>query len=173
MKIKSARDFWSGLMFIVLGVLFALGAAYYPMGPPCPPADACASSVYARFAQLSTHPGAGFMPLGLGLLLALLGAVVLFKSLTIESEDGEAIGAIAWRPVLATVVAIVAFGLLLEPLGLVLTIPVLVAATSLAEAGRSWRGVLADAVFLSLGAWIFVACGWMAKLPLWPSFITG
>ena len=173
MKIKSARDFWSGLMFVVLGVFFATAAARYPMGPPCLPGDACAGSLYARFTQLSANPGAGFFPLALGLLLAMLGAVVLFKSLAIESEDGDAIGDIAWRPLLATGVAIVGFGLLLEPIGLVLTSLVLIAAMALAEAPLRWRSVVVNAVILSVGAWLFVAWGSKAKISLWPGFISG
>ena len=44
MKIKSQRDFFSGLMFIVAGVVFAIGATNYSMGT-------------------SAKPGAGYFPL--------------------------------------------------------------------------------------------------------------
>ena len=91
MKIKSERDFWSGMMFVAVGVIFAIGATNYSMGPPCPANDPCAASLWARMSQLSAHPGAGYFPLGLSILLALLGAIVLFKSLTIESEGGDPI----------------------------------------------------------------------------------
>ena len=117
MKIKSERDFWSGLMFIAIGVIFAIGATNYSMGPACPPNDPCAASLWARMSQLSAHPGAGYFPLGLSILLALLGAIVLFKSLTIETEGGDPVGKFAWRPLIVIVAAIVVFGLMLEPLG--------------------------------------------------------
>ena len=67
MKIKSERDFWAGLMFIAVGLGFAIGAMNYSMGPACPPQDPCATSLYARFTQLSAHPGAGYFPLPAGL----------------------------------------------------------------------------------------------------------
>ena len=79
MKIKSQRDFVSGLMFIVVGVIFAIGATNYSMGS-------------------SAKPGAGYFPLILSVIMAILGAIVLFKSLTIETEGGDPIGDIAWRP---------------------------------------------------------------------------
>ena len=91
MKIKSQRDFWSGLMFLVVGVGFAAGATNYSMGT-------------------SARPGAGYFPLILSTILAIMGAVVLFKALTIETEDGEPIGSIAWRPLIIIVLAITVFG---------------------------------------------------------------
>src|SRR5437763_1252985 len=160
LRIKSARDFWSGLMFVALGVIFAIGASHYSLGPPCPAQDPCASNLWARLAQLSAAPGAGFFPLGLGILLALLGAIVLFKALTIESEGGDPIGAFAWRPLLAIVVAIIVFGALIEKLGVALTVPTLVAVASVAGELR-WKGVLASAVVLTVGA--SLAVGWGLK----------
>ena len=54
MKIKSQKDFWSGLMFIVAGVGFAIGATNYSFGT-------------------SARPGPGYFPFGLGILLATAG----------------------------------------------------------------------------------------------------
>ena len=51
----------------------------------------------------SARPGPGYFPFGLGILQALLGGVVLFKSLTIETEGGDPIGAVAWKPLLIIV----------------------------------------------------------------------
>ena len=115
MKIKSERDFWSGLMFIGVGVAFAIGAMEYSMGPNCPDGAPCATSLIARFTQLSARPGAGFFPLGLSVLLALLGLFVLFKALTIETPGGDPVGGFAWRPLVVVIAAILAFGFLLEP----------------------------------------------------------
>ena len=47
MKIKSQKDFWSGLMFIVVGIGFAWGATNYSFGS-------------------SARPGPGYFPFGLG-----------------------------------------------------------------------------------------------------------
>ena len=170
MKIKSERDFWSGLMFIVVGAVFAIGAMSYSMGPACPPQGACASSLYARFTQLSAHPGAGYFPLGLSLILVVLGAVVLFKALTIESEGGDPIGSFAWRPLLVIVVAIAVFGAMLEPLGLALTIPVLIIISSFAGDEFKIRGVLVSAVVLTFFSWVIFVWGLKLTIPVWPWF---
>ena len=170
MKIKSERDFWAGLMFIAIGVGFAIGAMNYSMGPACPPQDACATSFYARFTQLSAHPGAGYFPLGLSIIVALLGCIVLFKSLTIESAGGDRVGSFAWRPLIVIVAAIAIFGVLLEPMGLLLTIPVLIVVTSFAGDEFSWRGVLISAVVLTAASWAIFVLGLKLTIPVWPWF---
>jgi len=171
LKIKSERDFWSGMMFLVVGVVFAIGATNYSMGPACPPNDPCATSLWARLSQLSAHPGAGYFPLGLSILVALLGAVVLFKSLTIESDGGDPIGKIAWRPLIVIIVAIALFGVMLEPLGLAITVPVLIVIASLAGDEFHWKGVLANAIVLTIGSWAIFIWGLKLTIPLWPTFV--
>jgi hypothetical protein len=171
LKIKSERDFWSGMMFLVVGVVFAIGATNYSMGPACPPNDPCATSLWARLSQLSAHPGAGYFPLGLSILVALLGAVVLFKSLTIESDGGDPIGKFAWRPLIVIIVAIALFGAMLEPLGLALSVPVLIAVTSLAGDEFHWKGVVANAIVLTIGSWAIFIWGLKLTIPLWPAFV--
>ncbi len=174
MRIKSERDFWSGLMFVVLGIAFAVGATSYGMGPECALQDACAASLRARLAQISASPGPGYFPLGLGILLAFFGAIALFKSLTFESEEGDPIGAFAWRPLLAIVAAIAGFGAMLQPFGLVLAVFVLVSLSSLASGDLRrfrWKGVAANAALLAtLSPLVFVR-GLHLAIPVWPWFI--
>jgi Tripartite tricarboxylate transporter TctB family len=153
-NIKSQRDFWSGLMFLIVGVGFAIGATNYSMGS-------------------SARPGAGYFPLGLGVLTALLGAIILFESLTIETEDGEPIGHIAWRPLIVIVLTINVFGLLLPRLGMIVSIPILIVMTSLASDEFRWRGVLVSAAVLTAAAWLIFIAGLKLTIPLWPKFLVG
>ena len=152
MRIKSQRDFWSGLMFVVVGVSFAIGATNYSMGT-------------------SARPGAGYFPLMLSVIMAILGAIVLFKSLTIESEGGDPIGDIAWKPLFIIVVAITVFGLLLERLGMIITVPILIIISSLAGDEFKWRGVIISAIVLTIGAWAVFVLGLKLTIPLWPKFL--
>jgi len=151
-KIKSQRDFWSGLMFVVVGATFAIGATNYSMGT-------------------SARPGAGYFPLMLSVIMAILGAIVLFKSLTIESPGGDPIGSIAWKPLLIIVAAIAIFGILLERLGLFITVPILIIISSLAGDEFRWRGVIASAIILTLGSWAVFILGLKLTIPLWPRFL--
>lgn len=170
MRIKSERDFWAGLMFIAVGVIFAIGATNYSMGPACQPNDPCAASLWARLSQLSAHPGAGYFPLGLSIILAVLGAIVLFESLTIETEGGEKVGSFAWRPLAIIVFAIGVFGAMLEPIGLIITVPVLIFISSLAGDEFHWKGVTVAAVILTIGSWAIFVWGLKLTIPVWPWF---
>lgn len=154
MKIKSQRDFFSGLMFIVVGVIFAVGATNYSMGS-------------------SAKPGAGYFPLMLSVIMAILGAIVLFKSLTIETEGGDPVGDIAWRPLLVIVASITVFGLALPRLGMFVTIPLLIIMVSFAGDEFSWKGVIATSVMLTIGSWVIFIWGLNLTIPLKPAFMGG
>ncbi len=152
MKIKSQRDFWSGLLFLLVGLTFAWGATEYQFGS-------------------SAKPGPGYFPFSLGVLLALLGGMVLFKAVTIESAEGDPIGPIAWRPLLVIVGAIALFGLALPRLGLVVTLPLLVFISSLAGDEFHWRDALISAVVLTAGSWVIFVWGLKLTIPVWPVFL--
>ena len=152
MKIKSERDFWSGLMFLVVGIVFAVGARNYPLG-------------------VSARPGPGYFPLLLSIIMAILGAIVMFKALTIETEGGDKIGSIAWKPLVIIVAAIAVFGTAITPLGMVVTIPILIFITSLAGDEFGWKGVLANSIVLTFGSWVIFIWGLKLTIPLWPWFI--
>ena len=152
MKIKSQKDFWSGLMFVATGLGFAWGAQFYSFGT-------------------SARPGPGYFPLGLGLLLAALGALTLFEALTIETDDGEPVGAFSWKPLGTILVAVILFGILLPRLGMALTIPVLVMISSLAGDEFHWREAIINSVVLAVGSWAIFILGLKLVIPLWPTFL--
>lgn len=152
MKIKSQKDFWSGLLFIAAGIAFAWGATNYRFGS-------------------SAQPGPAYFPFGLGLLLALLGGVVLFKALTLEVEGGDRTGRWALRPWLVIVGAAAGFGWLLPQLGLFIAMPILVAVSALAGDEFHWKGVLVNAAVLTLGCWAIFDLGLDLDVPLWPAWL--
>lgn len=154
MKIKSQKDFWSGLLFVAIGLAFAWRATAYAFGS-------------------SESPGTGIFPFGLGLLMTVLGGVLLFKSLAIETDDGDPIGAWALRPLLVLVGSVALFGLALPRLGLALSLPLLVVTGSLAGKAPRWRDVAVSSVALTLGGWLLFVVGLKLAIPLWPSFAAG
>jgi hypothetical protein len=154
MKIKSERDFWAGMMFLLVGVAFAWGALSYNFGS-------------------SARPGPGYFPFGLGVLLALLGALELFKALTIESEGGDPIGPVAWRPLGFIVGTVAVFGWALPHLGMFIALPILVVVAALAGDEFHWGEALANAALLTVGSWVIFIWGLNLTIPLRPSFLGG
>lgn len=152
MKIKSEKDFWSGLMFMLVGVGFAIGALNYNFGS-------------------SARPGPAYFPFGLGVLTAVLGALLLFKALTIESEGGDKIGAWAWKPLGVIVGAVATFGWILPHLGMVIALPILVIVSALAGDEFHIKDAIINAIVLTIGSWVIFIWGLNLIIPLWPSFI--
>ena len=139
-------------MFLVVGIVFAVGATNYSMGS-------------------SARPGASYFPLILSVIMAILGAVVLFKALTIETEGGDPVGDIAWRPLIVIVASIAAFGVTLPWLGMLAAVPVLIVMVSLAGDEFGWKGVIVNSVVLTAFAWFVFVWGLKLTIPLWPSFV--
>jgi Tripartite tricarboxylate transporter TctB family len=152
LKIKSEKDFWSGLMFVLVGIAFAWGATAYNFGT-------------------SARPGPGYFPFGLGILLAVLGSVVLFTALTIEVEGGDRVGAFAWKPILAILSAVVLTGFALPKLGLALSLPILIGVSSIAGEEFHWREVIINCIVLTVGSWAIFIKGLGLTIPLWPVFV--
>lgn len=153
MKIKSQKDFWSGLMFISLGIGFAWGATAYHFGA-------------------AARPGPGYFPFGLGILLALLGAILLFTALTIETEGGDPIGKVVWRPLLTIVFAVALFGALLPHLGMVLSLPILIVVSASASDEFRLKEALINSIILTAASYGIFIYGLQLTIPLWPSMFS-
>lgn len=149
MQIKSSKDFWSGLMFMVVGAAFAVGALEYNFGS-------------------SARPGPAYFPFGLGVLLALLGALVLFKALTLEVEGGDKIGRFAWKPLIIIVVSVAGFGFLVPRAGLLITLPLLVLVSAMAGDEFRWKEAVLNAAILTGLCWAVFIYGLGLTLPLYP-----
>jgi hypothetical protein len=154
MQIKSRQDFWAGLMFIALGVIFAWGATEYSFGS-------------------AARPGPGYFPFGLGILLALLGALVLLGALTLETEDGGRVGRFAWRPLLIIVGAVVLFAVMLPRLGMIVSLPVLVFVSALAGDEFHVGEALIVGAVLTVGSYAIFIYGLGLTIPVWPTFLIG
>jgi len=162
MRIKSQADFYSGIMFAAIGAAFAVGATAYTVGD-------------------GARMGPGYFPLMLGILLALLGALVMFQSLVVETIDGDPIGPWAWKPLFFIIAANLAFGVLLGGLpslgvpamGMILAIYALTLISSLAGEHFKLRDVLVLATILAVGSYIAFIWALKLQIQVWPTFIAG
>ena len=140
------RDVLAGLLFIVIGAGGFLIARSYPFGT-------------------LEEMGPGFFPRVLGVILIGFGVITLLRGV----RSGERVpGAWGWRPLGALALSLVAFGWLMERVGLVPAVLVLVVISAWAGREFRWIEVLVLAVALCLMALaIFV---WGLGLP-YPLFL--
>jgi hypothetical protein len=162
MHIKSQKDFFSGVMFIAVGLAFAWGATTYNVGE-------------------GARMGPGYFPLMLGIVLTVIGAIVLFTSLVVETEGGDKIGKWAWRPLFFIILANLMFGVLLAGLpsiglpgmGLIIAIYGLTIIASMADGHFHTRDTLILATVLAIGSYLAFIVLLKLQIQVWPSFITG
>ena len=162
MNIKSQKDFFSGLMFGVVGIAFAWGATNYTVGS-------------------AARMGPGYFPLLLGVILAIFGAIIMFYSLVVETTDGDKISAFVWRPIVYILGSNLAFGILLgglpklglPPMGLIAAIYALTLIASKAGTEFKLKDVLILATGLSVLSYLAFIKLLNLQMPVWPTFITG
>jgi hypothetical protein len=149
--IGNPRDFLAGLLFIAIGVATAIGASDYPLGT-------------------IRNIGAGYYPILIGIVLALLGAAIAFQGLKSASDSTPAAedGGFALRPLIFVIAAVVTFGFLVRPFGLAAAIVALIVISSFAGRDISVvRMVLLCAGMVAASWLVFI---WLLGLnmSLWP-----
>jgi len=146
MRIKAPKDFWAGLMFIGFGLAFALIAQNYQMGT-------------------SVRMGPAYFPTVLGGILAVIGLAILIESFALE---GPKVAKFYFKPLVLLVAAIVLFGILLKPLGLVLASAVLVAVGAFGGVDFRWKEVVILIVVLAIFSVLVFVKGLGLPIPIWP-----
>jgi hypothetical protein len=151
LRIRNQQDFAAGVMYIVGGIGFAVGALNYKLGDP------------ARM-------GPGWFPCAVGILLAIVGVFTTLNAFrsgaTEEKVKRPEFGSLGW-----ILGGVVLFGLLLPHLGLVLSMFVLVMVSSRASHEFKWLSAILNSIFLvafCIGVFIY---GIHLQMPLWPDFI--
>jgi len=160
-NIKSQKDFFSGLMFMAAGLAFAWGASGYPIGK-------------------GARMGPGYFPLVLGVLLALLGALITFRAMVVNAVDGDKVGRFAWKPLVFIIAANLVFGAALgglpsiglPSLGLIVGIFALTFIASNAGEEFKFKEVTILATILAALSYAAFILLLKLQLPVWPAFVT-
>jgi hypothetical protein len=149
MKIKSPKDFWSGLMFIAFGLFFVVVARNYQMGS-------------------AVRMGPAYFPTVLGGIMAVLGALVLFQSLVVK---GAPFPKLSFKPIFFISLALVLFGYLLKPLGFILSLAILVYVCAFGGHEFKVKEVSILTVVLIIFSVLVFVKGLTLPFPLWPAFM--
>ena len=150
MRIKWGQDLATGVMFILIG----LGSIF---------------TIYA-YDKLSMgtpqRPGTGVLPLILAWCLIATGGVLSFKAVVAGDEP---MSRWAWRPLFALTAATIAFGLLIDELGLIVTMIVSLTLCALGTLETRWREFAVFlAIMIAIGVGTFI---WLLGMPVatWPT----
>jgi hypothetical protein len=150
-RIKHQKDFWSGVMFLVVGTAFVVLAQDYEMGS-------------------AQRMGPAYFPTLLGGLLALLGLFIAIKGLARE-ERGSDVERFHFGPLAIVLGAVVLFGALLRPAGLVVALLVLISVSAYASHEFRVREVIPLAALLVLMVLAVFIWGLGLVIPLWPAYL--
>jgi hypothetical protein len=162
MQIKSQKDFFAGLMFLIVGSAFAYFSLKYNVGT-------------------GARMGPGYFPRLLGVLLAIFGGIIIFHSLRAKIKGGDLIGSFAWKPLCFIIGANLVFGILLGGLpsiklpamGLIAGIYALVFIGSKAGDTYNVKEVFILSTILAIGSYLAFIVLLKLQFPVWPTFITG
>jgi len=158
--LKNDKDFYAGLLFMLTGGSFAWGATSYQLGT-------------------SARMGPGFFPMMLGLLLAVLGAVMMVRCVWHRAGSSEKVGRWAWRPLIFIIVANLIFGVALGGLpslgvpavGLIAGIYMLTFTACLAGDSFNLRETALLASVLAALSYVAFVLLLKLQLPVWPVFL--
>jgi len=142
--IRSAKDFWSGLLYIFFGLSAIVIALDYGMGT-------------------ALKMGAAYFPTVLGGLLIVIGSISVIRGFVIR---GAPVGAFAIKGLLMVVGATLLFGLTVRGAGLAIALPVFVILSAAASSRFRWRPTLLMAVGLTLFCVLVFVKGLGVPLPV-------
>ena len=153
MRVRHPKDFLTGLMFLLFGAAAMFFAADYNIGS-------------------AAKMGAGYFPFVLGAFLAALGVTLLLRSVfwTKGAQTGPTFHL---KPLVLVLSSVVLFGLLLRPLGLLVSTTLLVVVSSMASHEFRWKEALLNAaVLIVVVLLVFVYC-LDFQVSIWPAFLAG
>jgi len=147
--IKDQTNFFSGVLFLAVGLGVVVASLGYQIGTP------------ARM-------GSGFFPLCLGIILLFLGAALAFQSCT-AGAIRERLETWELKPLLIILGSVTLFGVLLLDFGLIVATIAMVVASSFASREGSWTTIFATSVFLALFCYLIFVVGLELQVPVLPS----
>ncbi len=142
-------DIWAGLMFIAFGLFFVFASRNYQMGT-------------------AMRMGSAYFPTVLGGLMAVLGVVVLIRSLVMP---GGKVPAVSLRPLFFITLSLLVFGYLLKLVGMVFALALLVVVSAFAGYEFKFKEVLILSVMLAIISVLVFVKGLGLPFPIWPAFL--
>jgi putative tricarboxylic transport membrane protein len=147
-RIRNPKDFWAGILFILVGVAAITIGSRYNLGT-------------------AARMGPGYFPRILGMLLIVLGGILALRALRLQ---GAPIPPFKWRPTIVVLGSVVLFGLIVTRIGMAIGVVVLIVLSSAASHEfRPKEAVIAGILLAALAVGVFVV-GLKLQVPIWPTY---
>jgi hypothetical protein len=148
--IRHPKDFWSGVIFVAIGVASIVLGSKYTLGT-------------------AARMGPGYFPRILGILLILLGAIIALRAFRL---DGPPLPQWKWRPTVVVLGSVVLFGAIVQSVGIAIsTVILIVGASAASPEFRPREALIAGVLLATLAVGVFVI-GLKLQLPIWPAFVS-
>jgi hypothetical protein len=144
--IRHPKDFWSGVLFVAVGIAAIVISSKYPLGT-------------------AARMGPGYFPRLLGILLIVLGAVLALRAMR---TAGTPITRWRLRPLAWVLGSVVVFGYIVHYTGVLLgTVLLILAASAASHEFRPKEAVIAGVLLGTVAVLVFLV-GLKLQLPIWP-----
>ncbi len=148
-SISHPQDFWSGVLFIAVAVLFAVSGRNLDAG------------------QLS-QIGPGYFPRGVALILGLIGVTLCARALL---RKGQSLGFWSVRGIVTVLGAVIAFGLSIREMGLICSGLATMFVSFLGTPDARWLEAIAVSVIVVIACTLLFVTGIGLTIPIWPRFV--
>ncbi|ABR91100.1 small permease component of tripartite tricarboxylate transporter [Janthinobacterium sp. Marseille] len=138
--IRHPKDFWTGVIFLVIGLAAVIIGRDYNMGT-------------------AGKMGPAYFPTILGGLLALIGVAAMVRAFF---HDGEPVGKFAVKETILILTGVLLFGFLVRGAGLVVAVFAIIMFSAYASAKFKWI----PAIALAIGAAVFAVVVFVEALGL-------
>ena len=145
MNKRDLTDIIGGIFLTALGLFFAIYAQRYSMGT-------------------LNRMGAGYFPVVLGVIMALLGLLVAVPAWFRAGEGPD----VSWKTLFLVIGSVVLFGLTLNTLGLMFASMITVVVASLADHDITWRTRALMAIGVAPIIYMIFIFGLGMIIPVWP-----
>ena len=152
MQVRNHHDLWSGIMFMAFGLLFMVFSRQYQMGT-------------------AAKMGPGYFPTVLGGLLFVLGLAIGATAYSKGNREAR-LAPFGLRENALVLASVLLFAAALGPLGIVLSIIILVFVSAAASHEFSLRDTTLAAIFLLILSYLVFVKGLELQFPVWPKFLT-
>lgn len=141
---RNAKDFWTGVIYIVIGGAAIFLGRDYGMGT-------------------AMKMGPAYFPVILSAVLIVIGAISVIRSFL---RPGTPVGTVAWKGLALVIAATVLFGFIVRGAGMAIALPLMVIVSACASTRFRWKYALALAAGVTVFCILIFQVGLGVPLPI-------